>query len=108
MQVIIDAEKSTRTSGSLEVKPLHYFAVYLQQQELQLLDVSIKAKVRYVSVYNAINGIPITPEHARQIRQAVLTMTGIPFDGEFVLTEPESMKDVPTIPIKRIPKQNYS
>lgn len=81
------------------------FEEYLKQQNIEALAVSIKAGVRYVTVYNATKGNPITPEHAHKIKQAVLTMTGIPFTGNLVLTEPD---DLPTLPIRRLPKQYMS
>jgi hypothetical protein len=43
--------------------------------------------VRLVTVYNAMNGVPIQPENAQKITDAVLKMTGVPYDGTFVLTE---------------------
>ncbi len=89
IQVIMQAEEAVLSRKSTEKKPLYYFAVYLEEHALQPLDVSIRAKVRYMTVYHAIKGIPITSENARKIRQAVFEMTGIAFEGEFVLTEPE-------------------
>lgn len=62
------------------------FEDYLKQHNLEALAVSLRARVRYMTVYNAIQGRPITPQHAEQLREAVLGMTGIPFQGSFVLT----------------------
>ena len=46
---------------------MHFFEEYLQQQNLEALSVSVKAGVRYMTVYNAMKGKPITPQHAQQI-----------------------------------------
>lgn len=86
---------------------MHSFEEYLQQQNLEALSVSIKAGVRYLTVYNALKGIPITPAHAQRLRQAVLQMSGIPFRGSFVLTQPEVVDELPTLPITSIPKSHF-
>ena len=82
------------------------FEGYLGEHKLVALTVSVTAKVRYMTVYNARKGIPITPEHANLIRQAVFMMSGVPFTDSFVLTQPEPIEELPTLPINRIPKRN--
>lgn len=82
------------------------FEEYLNEHKLEALMVSVNARVRYMTVYNAMKGIPITPEHARQIRQTVLTMSGVPFTGNFVLNEAEPIDELPTLQIKKLPKHN--
>ena len=86
---------------------MHPFEAYLKHYQLNGLTLSIIAEVRYLTVYNAMKGIPITPEQAQQIRHAVLHMSGVPFTGAFVLTEPEPMNQLPTIPMKKRPKQKH-
>jgi hypothetical protein len=66
---------------------MHPFDEYLKQHNLEALAVSIKAQVRYTTVWNATKGNPITPEHAQKIRQAMNTQTGVPYIGPLVLTE---------------------
>lgn len=83
---------------------MHLFAQYLNDHSLEALTVSVTARVRYMTVYNAARGIPITPEHAQQIRQTVLAMSGVPFTGDFVLTRPEPIDDLPTLQIKKLPR----
>jgi len=34
-----------------------------------------------------MKGTSITPDHAQKIRQAVVTLTGIPYTGQFALTQ---------------------
>ena len=82
------------------------FEEYLKEHNLEALTVAVKARIRYMTVYNATKGFPITPEHARLLRQTVFSMSGVPFAGNFILTEPEPTDELPTLPIKRIPKQN--
>ena len=78
------------------------FENYLRQHNLEPLAVSIQARVRYLTVYNAMKGIPITPEHARKIQRAVLQMCGVPFTAGFVLTEPLPAEQLPTLPVRRL------
>jgi hypothetical protein len=61
------------------------FARYLNDHDLDALTVAIQAKVRYLTVWNAMKGNPITPDHSQKIRHAVIALTGIPFTGSFVI-----------------------
>ena len=85
---------------------MHPFEEYLKVHHLEALHVCVIGKVRYLIVYNATKGFPISLKHAQQIRQAVLTMTRVPYTGPFTLIEPESIEDTPTILIKKIPHHN--
>jgi hypothetical protein len=80
---------------------MHPFEEYLKQHHLEALAVSIKAQVRYVTVWNAVKGNPITEDHAQKIRQAVVNLTGIPYTGPFALLQ-EQTQNRPVN--KRIPK----
>ncbi len=82
------------------------FEGYLEAHGLEALTVSIHAGVRYITVYNAVKGYPISSQHAQQIQHAVLTLTGVPFTGNFVLIQQASIDEQPTLPMKRIPKPN--
>lgn len=86
---------------------MHLFEEYLKAHNLEALQVSVIGKVRYMTIYNAMKGFPISLEHARQIRQAVFSITRVPYTGSFTLIKPESVEDVPTIPIKKIPRHNF-
>jgi len=83
---------------------MHPFEAYLKEQNLEALNVSVTRHIRYMTVYNAIKGIPITPGHAQQIRQAVLLMTKVPYTGPFKLID--ATEDAPTIPIKKLSRHN--
>ncbi len=84
---------------------MHLFETYLRAHHLEAIDVSIEAKVRYVTVWNALRGKPITLDHANKIRQTVLKLTGVPYTGVLALLDPP-VADIPTIQIKKIPRTN--
>jgi hypothetical protein len=66
---------------------MNEFERYLQQYEIDPVTLSVVAKVRYSTVYNAENGTPIMLENAQKIKQALLRLTGIPYTGSIVLVE---------------------
>jgi hypothetical protein len=66
---------------------MNAFEQYLQQYNLEALTVSIAAQVRYLTVWNALKGKPITAEQAAKIREGIFKLTGIRYRGEFVLAE---------------------
>ena len=66
---------------------MNTFEQYLLLYEIDPVRLSIEAKVRYLTVYNAKKGLPITPENAQKIKDAVLRLTGIPYVGSFVLIQ---------------------
>ncbi len=86
---------------------MHPFEAYLKRYQLNALTLSLVAEVRYLTVYNAMKGLPIPSERAQRIRHAVLHMSGVPFTGAFVLTGPEPCNQLPTIPIKKLPKHKH-
>jgi hypothetical protein len=63
------------------------FEQYLQLYEIDPVRLSIEAKVRYLTVYNAKKGTPIMAENAQKIIDAVPRLTGVPYVGSFVLLE---------------------
>jgi hypothetical protein len=70
------------------------FQQYLRFYEIDSVCLSIVAHVRYGTVYNAKNGIPVTPENAQRIREGVLNLTGIAYTGSLpVLTVSDSLFD---------------
>ncbi|MBE3561134.1 MAG: hypothetical protein IMW89_18235 [Ktedonobacteraceae bacterium] len=84
---------------------MYPFEEYLRRHRLEALTVSIAAKVRYLTVWNAIRGNPITPEQAHRIRQAVLSMTGLPYTGPLPLLHIKTSQDMPAITMKQIKQQ---
>lgn len=83
---------------------MHPFEAYLKHQHIEPLVLSLHAQVRYLTVWNATKGNPIAPESAQRIRQTVFRMTQVAYRGPFVLTRPEALEDLPTLPIKKIPR----
>ena len=74
------------------------FEQYLQLYKIDPVRLFRTAKVRYLTVYNAQKGNPITPENAQKIKDAILQLTGVPYVGSFVLLEPND---------KQFPKNQY-
>lgn len=66
---------------------MNAFEQYLALHEIDLIRLTVVAKVRYLTVYNAQKGNPITSENARKIKDAVFSMTGISYTGSFVLIQ---------------------
>jgi hypothetical protein len=64
---------------------MNAFEQYLALHEIDLIRLTVVAKIRYLTVYNAKKGNPITSENAKKIKEALLNMTGIPYTGSFVL-----------------------
>jgi hypothetical protein len=83
---------------------MHPFEEYLKQHHLEAFTVSMVAQVRYVTVWNATRGKPVTAEHARSIRQAVFNLTRIPYTGPLVLIPEQPIDQSPAIPTRIISK----
>jgi hypothetical protein len=61
------------------------FRRYLREYQLQLLDVALKAGVRYMTVWRIWQGQPISSRNELLIRQGLLRMTGIPYTAPVLL-----------------------
>lgn len=86
---------------------MHPFEEYLKQHNLEALTVSVKAHVRYVTVWNATKGNPITSDHAQQIRQAVITLTGVPYIGPLAIIQEQPVNQSSSmLPIRKTPRSN--
>jgi hypothetical protein len=70
---------------------MHPFEQYLKQHNLEAITVSIKAQVRYLTVWKATKGNPITHNSEQKIRQAVITLTGVPYTGPLVIKQEPSV-----------------
>ena len=64
---------------------MNAFQQYLAFHEIDPVRLSIAARVRYIVIWNAQKGNPITPEHAQKMQQALLTLTGTPYTGTFTM-----------------------
>ena len=92
--------------ATIVAKPMNTFEQYLQQHHLEAIRVSVIAQVRYLTVWNALKGKPITPAHAAQIKVGVLKLTGVPYIGSFVLTQEQPVDQLPILPIKTLKRHS--
>jgi hypothetical protein len=75
---------------------------FLQAHNLDPVQLSVFAGVRYLTIWNAMKGKPIAADHAQKIRKAILLLTGRPYLREFTLLEEPSIDQQPTRPIRRL------
>ena len=75
---------------------MHPFEEYLHRNHLEPLTVAIAAKVRYLAVWNATKGNPISSEQAQKILQAIASKTGIAYTGPLAVYP---LAEQPTLPI---------
>jgi hypothetical protein len=78
------------------------FEQYLKQYQIDPVRLAATAKVRYLIVYKAQKGLPIQPENAQKIREAVLRLSSVPYVGSFVLTQ-ELNTEALALQFSRIP-----
>jgi hypothetical protein len=71
------SEMETRPIAVAAVRSAVSFNAYCVAHHLQALDISLRAKVRYFTVWNILHGIPVQGEHAALVRQALYKMTGV-------------------------------
>jgi hypothetical protein len=81
------------------------FEQYMQLHEIDPVRLSIEAHVCYGTVYHAKKGVPILSENAEKIKEAVLSMTGVPYVGSFVLME-ENDQPFSTVCVKQLPRRD--
>jgi hypothetical protein len=55
------------------------FQLYLATYHLDLLDIAIAARVRYLTVWNIAHAIPVRASHAALVRAALYRLTGIAY-----------------------------
>ncbi len=85
---------------------MNTFEQYLQLHEIDPIRLSIEAKVRYLIIHNAKKGNPITDENAKKIKAAVFRLTGVPYEGSFVLLQPSPpAHQLPAIPVRQLPSK---
>lgn len=71
------SEMETRPIAVAAVRSAVSFNAYCVAHHLQALDISLRAKVRYLTVWNILHGLPIQGERAALVRQALFKMTGV-------------------------------
>ncbi len=77
---------------------MHPFEHYMKENNLEALTVAVTAKVRYLTVYNAMKGYPISLRDAETIRQIAFRLSGVAYRGVFAT----HIDEQPTVPLKRI------
>ena len=88
------------------MKPTNTFEQYLQEHHLEAITVSVIAQVRYLTVWTALKGNPITPAHAAQIREGVFKLTGVPYTGLFVLTQERPVDQFSLLHVKTMKRHS--
>src|SRR5579872_3439215 len=78
------------------------FRRYLEQYQLEPLDIALKSGVRYMTVWRVSQGQPISSQNELLIRQGLLRMTGIPYAAP-LLTQEDSEETGPIHRRKIIP-----
>lgn len=63
------------------------FRRYLADYRLEPLDVAVKSRVRYMTVWRISQGQPISRQSELLIRQGLLRMTGIPYIAPLLTQE---------------------
>ncbi len=81
---------------------MHPFEQYLQDNNIEPLTLSVVAKVRYMTVWSAMKGKPISCPNARQLLYAARMLTGILYTGQMELLPNQPIEQAPTVPIKAI------
>jgi hypothetical protein len=89
----------------LEEELMSPFEQYLKDHNIEPLRLSIEAGVRYLTVYNATKGKPISEEHAHRIRVALYRLTGEVYTGSLP-TMGHAVDQLPTLPIRKLPRSS--
>jgi hypothetical protein len=82
---------------------MNSFAQYLETHQIEPLQLSVVAGVRYLTVWNALQGYPITEAHAQQIRAAIKQLTGQVYAGTPLTVKEATRKTFPLLPIRKLP-----
>ena len=64
------------------------FQAYLQQHQLNPLDVALASGVRYATVWNIAHHRPVRPAHAALVRAELQRLTGVPYTTAMALLAP--------------------
>ncbi|QBD81178.1 hypothetical protein EPA93_36475 [Ktedonosporobacter rubrisoli] len=73
------AEQETIILPDTLVRSATNFRAYLKRYKLSSLDVSLVARVRYLTIWNIENGHPIGALQAQQVHAGLQRLTGIPY-----------------------------
>jgi hypothetical protein len=79
----------------------HPFELFLQEHHVEALQVSVVAQVRYLTVWNATKGKPISRKQAQKILTAAQQLTGFAYAGELALSADEPVEEQPTLRLRK-------
>lgn len=83
-------EQETQPLDMAAIRSAMAFCQYLRQYELSQLDVSLVARVRYLTVWNIAHGIPVKSAHAVRVHWALQKLTGVAYTASIVVTSTET------------------
>ena len=76
------------------------FEQFLVDRGLTALEVSLRACTRYLTVWKATKGHPISQEQAKRIRDATYSLTGVRYIGALVVYH--EVDKISTVPVKHV------
>jgi hypothetical protein len=79
------AEQETRRVETAAVRSGLAFRAYMQHSHLSPFDVALVARVRYVTVWNIAQGIPVRAAHAACVGMALHKLTGVPYTAPIII-----------------------
>jgi hypothetical protein len=74
---------------------------YVQEHAIEPLQLALVARVRYLTIYNAINGKPISYTCAQKIRVALHVLTGVAYAGLLPVID-DPIEEQQTRPLSKI------
>ena len=81
------------------------FEQFLVDRGLTALEVSLRACVRYMTVWNASKGRPISKENADKIREATFFLCGARYIGQIVVYPDPNLDQTPTLPLNSLTRK---
>ncbi len=74
-------DQVTHLLNAESVKSAAAFKLYQQHYQLDLIDISLAAGVRYLTVWNIAHGIAVRDAHASFLRLGLWKLTGVPYQA---------------------------
>lgn len=81
---------------------MNSFAQYLETHHIEPLQLSVASGVRYVTVWNALQGYPITEAHAQEIRAGIKQLTDQVYSGTILTIKEATGNTFPLLPIRKL------
>ena len=74
-----DREQASVLDQDTQPLPGLTFQLYVATHHLDLLDIVLAARVRYLTVWNIAHAIPVRASHAALVRAGLYRLTGIAY-----------------------------